>query len=67
MNYDPLKQSWYQYHPLSEKHPHAFFKHKAVKFYIFFKKVFRLYAVGLPQVQHIPLLHDTGDSLAPYF
>ena len=48
MNYDPLKQSWYQYPtPVTEKHPHAFFKHKAEKIFLNFEKVFRLYAVGL--------------------
>ena len=35
-------------HPLYRKNtPHAFYKHKAEKFYIFFEKVFRLYVLGL--------------------
>jgi hypothetical protein len=33
--------------PLPQKHPHAFFKHKAKKFFLAFEKVFRLYADGL--------------------
>ena len=41
--------------PVTEKHPHAFFKHKAVKFLYFFGKVFRLYAVGLHEKYFIKI------------
>jgi hypothetical protein len=33
--------------PLPQNTPHAFFKHKAVKKFLNFEKVFRLHAVGL--------------------
>ena len=48
-----LVQSWTMIHsnsthpPVTEKHPHAFFKHKAKKIFLNFEKVFSLYPVGL--------------------
>ena len=50
MNYDPLKQILIPVPtppPLPQKHPHAFFKHKAKKIFLNFEKVFRQYAVSL--------------------